>query len=393
MKTYKLGLFLAYKGYNYGAQLQAFATQWVLDSLGVSTEVIEYKGLKGDKSISFDLDYIFNILPKIILGKLKKKPINAVNDPQFIENKKLRDIERKRFVNERFHDIIKLTGYKALSDYAEKLDGVLIGSDQKWIPGFSFGKIDSLMFAPSSVRRISYSTSLGVSEYPKYCWRTARNCWKKIDFLSVREEQGANIIKEVCGDIPIQVLCDPTYVITKDQWLELIPFKKMREEKYVVCYILGNDDDIYKSARRFADSKNLKLITLLSCESYSPLATTFADEVILGASPEEFINWIRGSEYLLTDSFHGLAFSVINEKDFFIYYRKRDDAKLSRNSRIDNVLAKWGLEDRLITQKDCDWTREKFSNIEYQKVTPIVLKERQKALDFLKQALSFDENS
>ena len=392
MRKKKVGLILAYQGTNYGAQLQAFATQVVLETLGVDTEIIEYSTENNSRRIPRDKDYILHILPIIVYNKVFKKNEVVVTDPTFLENRKLRLNAKTLFIQENLHNIVKIAGYNNLVSYSKQFDAILVGSDQKWVPGFSFGGIDSLKFVPKVVRRISFSTSLGVSEYPKYCWKTARDCWNNIDYLSVREEQGADIIKKVCGNIPVQVLCDPTYTITKEQWEKLIPIQSMCKEKYILAYFLGNDESIFKSARSYADKQGIKLVTLPSCESYSPLAFNFADYNIKGASPKEFVNWVRGAECVLTDSFHGLAFSVINEKQFFIYYRKRDDAKMSRNSRIDNVLEKWGLKDRLIVDKTLDWEKVQISQIDYSIVTPLVLKERDKALEFLTNALYFDGN-
>ena len=130
----------------------------------------------------------------------------------------------------------------------------------------------------------------------------------------------------------------------------------------------------------------------MSDESYSPYDKEYADVLVQGERPEDFINWIRGSEIVFTDSFHGTAFSVINEKQFFVFYRKRLDAKQSRNSRIDNILSKWNLKDRLITDNEIDWNFYDLEMIDYNKVKSILGVEREKSLTFLNKALHFDEN-
>lgn len=74
------------------------------------------------------------------------------------------------------HDIISVEGIIALRNYAANCDSVLIGSDQLWIPGVGFGNFLSLRFVPDAVNKISYATSLGVSEYPKYCYPSSKKC-------------------------------------------------------------------------------------------------------------------------------------------------------------------------------------------------------------------------
>ena len=387
----KVGLVLSYKETNYGAQLQAYATQYMVESLGCETEIIDYSPKRGDRHIVLCRG-LLTYLYKQFLFKRRAKKHTTSNDALFLKNKEQRIEQYKLFIKRRLHGIVKASGYKELALLGKDYDAVLVGSDQKWTPGFSFGNMISLRFVPDNVRKISYATSLGVSEYPKYCWPSARGAWSRIDYLSVREEQGARIIRQVCGsDTPVQVVVDPTYLISKEEWEKLIPIEKKTDQKYVFCYFLGNDDSSKLLARKFADEKKLKLVSVLSKESYSPLDQTYADELVIGNTPEDFINWIRGAEYVFTDSFHGTAFSVINEKQFFVFYRKRAEAT-SRNSRIDNILEKWGLKDRLVTKGLDDIDFSSIADIDYGSVGERLNAEREKSLNFLRQALSFDVN-
>jgi len=217
--------------------------------------------------------------------------------------------------------------------------------------------------------------------------------WMKMHSISVREEQGAKIIREVCHNkVSAEVVLDPTYLMTKDQWESEIPVKKMEDKKYVFCYFLGNDNNAKRCAKRYAEKHNLYLVSILSCESFDELDLIFADKVVGAASPEDFINWIRGAECVFTDSFHGLAFSIINHKQFFVFYRKRNDAKLSRNSRIDNILTTFGCEDRLIIDPNVDWDRVSGSIIDYKIVDELKEVKRQESLEFIRKALQIDEN-
>lgn len=387
----RIGLVLAYKSTNYGAQLQAFATQVVVDTLGHKTEVIDYVSQKGDRHVVLCRGLI-QFLYQVYRHKKRSKKYRESDDVIFNAEKKSRRGISNDFINRRLHDVEKASGYTRLADLGKKYDAVLVGSDQNWLPGFSFGNFTSLRFVPDNVRKISYATSLGVSDYPKYCWPSSRKAWSRIDFLSVREQQGADIIKQVCGpDSSVQVVVDPTYLLTKTQWEGLIPIEKKSDQKYVFCYFLGNDDNSKKIARQFADEKHLKLVSVLSTESFSDIDKTFADRIVRESSPEDFVNWIRGAEYVFTDSFHGTAFSVINEKQFFIFYRKRAETS-SRNSRIDNILGKWGLKDRLILPGVQDVDFSSLTSIDYEKVNVLVSKEREKSLTFLKEALRFDDN-
>lgn len=166
--------------------------------------------------------------------------------------------------------------------------------------------------------------------------------------------------------------------------MNLIPNERVVDEEYILCYFLGDSGSIKQLARDFADSKGLHLISILSDECNSD-DSQYADKVLVGSTVGDFVNLIRNAEYVLTDSFHGLAFSVINQKQFLVFYRRRLDVKESRNSRIDNIVKTWGIEERLIREPD------KFvapaEDIDYDVVLTKVGELRKKSLTFLEKAL------
>ena len=383
---------LAYKTSNYGAQLQAFATQQVIKRMGFKTIIINMKPSSYLDSHILGPGVLYNSFLAYKTTKKRKKTRVNIPDDVYIKNRAKRKEASANFIQDRLTDIVDYPSCNALAKDATHFVAVLIGSDQKWLPGACYGKVAALSFAPKGVRRISYATSLGVSEYPRYCWYMSRKMWNNIDFLSVREQQGADIIKQICGDIPVEVVVDPTYLLQKEEWEELILVEKKLNERYLFCYFLGNNDESKRCAKRFAEKNGLKLVSIMSDESFSPYDKEYADVLVQGERPEGFINWIRGAEMIFTDSFHGTAFSVINEKQFFVFYRKRLDAKQSRNSRIDNILSKWDLKDRLIIDNELDWNSIVPESIDYKKVNVILNKERERSFSFLNKALHFDED-
>lgn len=381
----KVGLILANPITNYGAHLQAFATQYTIDNLGVSTEAIDISSINSQKYI-IDLGFFVYAI-KRIRHKLFHKESNSVYDEAFYDNLKKRTALAAAFRKRRLHDEKVYKTYDELVNAAKSLDAVMIGSDQMWTPGASFSPINSLAFVPKGVARLSYATSLGVEEYPRSCWHSARKMWKGMDAVSVREQQGADIINQVCNNqVDVQVVLDPTYLLTKEQWESLIPVEKMSEEKYVFCYFLADNVAGKRCAIQYAKSHGLKLVSILSCESLGMMDRTYADQTLGALSPEDFINWLRGAECIFTDSFHGVAFSVINEKQFFVFYRVRKDGLPARNSRIDNVLKMWKCETRLVKKAGEDEVNAQ--NIDYQQVRTILDAQRRKSLDYLKKALA-----
>lgn len=380
----KIGLCLAYKGVNYGMLLQAYATQRVIEELGYETEIIDYR------RIGFKHIRITPWLPIYLITELVKKKKKQKNSPVLdqIHQKNIKDRKSvsDEFIEKKLLYRVKCNGILELESHAvETYNGVLVGSDQIWPPDAAFGNYTTLRFVPDSMNKISYATSLGVSEYPIYCKSSAANFLERINHISVREEQGKKIINEICIS-PVEVVLDPTYLLTKEQWEALVPVEDLIQEKYILCYFLGATEEHKKLARAFADKHGIRLVTILSTESVSPIDVSFADEVITGYGPERFINLIRGAEFVMTDSFHGLAFSVINNKQFYIFYRTKVGSKNSRNSRIDNILNTWNLNSRLVPNSgsvdDFD-----LSLIDYGKVNELITCKRENSLRFLINAL------
>ena len=389
-----IGLVMAYTGTSYGMNLQAFATQHVIEQMGYSTEIIPtLESTSSLKNVPFDWGLLI-YAPKMLIKRLteskRPKELYPVWDDLHAENKRKRVEAAKGFRSRYLHSIGPKMSFDKLAKYSEKYDAVLIGSDQCWLPGFSFSRRSSLSFVPDKVRRLSYATSLGVSAYPWYLRSSSRKSWKRFDFVSVREEAGRKIIKDICGEnFPVELVVDPTYLISYEEWLQLIPEKRMNEKKYVLSFILGNNKDQMMCAKRFAQAKGLELVSILSNESSADIDTTYPDRVVIGASPDEFVNYVRGAEIILTDSFHGIAFSVINKKQLFVYYRKRREtqAKYSRNSRIDNILQLWQIRHRLITDYTIDWQTSDIKEINYAKVDALVEQMRNHSFEYLHKAL------
>ena len=381
----KIGLCLAYRGTNYGMLLQAYATQQVLHMLGYETEIIEYTR-ENNRGIRFS-PWLLIFLVTTKIHRLKKKKANYSTDAIHKKNLETRKMVAAQFVDKNLIHRVKVDGFERLKEYTEKnYSGVLVGSDQLWLPSAAFSNFMTLRFVPNHINKISYATSLGVSKYPLYCKSSAKQFLKRINHISVREQQGRNIIHNLCRNLKVEVVVDPTYLLTQKQWLDRIPYESLLNDKYILCYFLGETREHKILAQKFARSKGLKLVSILSTESYSDIDTNFADMIITGYDPEKFINLVRGAEYVMTDSFHGVAFSVINQKQFYVFYRTKVGSKNSRNSRIDNILNEWKLTSRLVLNSA---SVECFDStpINYNFVNKIINKRRMESLNYLIKAL------
>lgn len=378
----KIGLVLAYKGNNYGMILQAFATQQAVEKMGYDTEIINY--IRTDwRHIRFS-----PFFPVCVLcdWNKKRKKQKVILDDVHKNNIAARKKSSDKFRSEKFKNIVLCRGIVNLEKHAAKeYAGVLVGSDQLWPPDAAFGNFTTLRFAPDDMNKVSYATSLGVSKYPFWCKSSAKNFMKRINHISVREEQGKEIINGFL-DKDVKVVCDPTYLFSKEEWQVLIPDEKIIDGDYVLCYFLGDTREHKMLAKEYCKKHGIKLVSVLSTESSSDIDVSYADEVVTGLGPDGFINLIRHAKAVMTDSFHGLAFSVINNKEFYVFYRTVVGSKNSRNSRIDNILNMWGLQSRLVLN-DADVDDFDLTPIDYVRVNALVEKKRAFSMDYLTKAL------
>lgn len=327
-----IGVCLKYMMRNYGSQLQARATVKAFEDLGLEYEIIEYKK-KGLMHKIKALPRLFNpvVIDGLLLARQKKKAQRAL--PMVGERNKLFDKYSS------FHFSSKTASidyFSQLQQMAEKYDAVITCSDQLWSPAGLGTNFYNLMFVPDNVRKVSWASSFGVSQIPWYQKKATKRFLQRIEYVSMRENQGADIVKKLTGrDVP--VLMDPVFIYSKEEWENIIPSKKEYDFPYILCYFLGENEEYRKRVDEFAKKHNIKIVAINFCNSFIEYDKQFGDVVPYDVDPDRFLNLLRGAEYVCTDSFHGAAFSIIMEKQFAIFNRYSDNSLASKNSRIDSL--------------------------------------------------------
>ncbi len=230
-------------------------------------------------------------------------------------------------------------------------------------------------------KRISYAPSIGYNKIQDSIRDEFRICVNGIRFLSIRETQGADIIKSITGR-DAKVVLDPSLLLNKSEWLEKIKDKKCvsPDGKYILLYILGDNEEHVRYAKQLSKGTGYKLIAINT--KYGRIKDL---DVVYG-DPFDFVELVNNASYVLTDSFHGVAFSINLEKQFVVFKRFKDDDLISQNSRIYNILEKTNLKDRLISA-DESISFVQNNKIDYDKVIPLLEKERKISIDFLSKSL------
>lgn len=384
----KIGLILSHTGINYGMLLQAYATQMYLESKGVQTEILRIQDdTESSKKLKKYARYLSPVALKSALMKAKRRNL-VKKDPVLRAAFRARSEVGRAFAKERLQNITLLKGFDRAAEYCkENYSCVMIGSDQQWAPACFYSKMNTLMFVPDGVKRASYATSMGVSRIPKNTHKLLKAFISRMDHISVREETGKNIITRVTGREDVKVVPDPTFLLTPDQWEGYIPDKKLYDGKYVFCYFLGNSDLPVKKVIAWAKEEGVKPIFVRNVESYSRKKIDYEDSVVLDApTVDEFVNYIRHASLVCTDSFHCTVFSIINNVEFATFYRTQSTNKDSRNSRIDDLLARCECINR-ICKDDALLSSVVETTPDFGKINQIIASTRAVGVHFLEEVL------
>jgi hypothetical protein len=376
MSLKKVGIITLNSYFNYGNRLQNYAAQEVLKSLGLSVETIKVKNVVPVfPKEKFNPTEKFKRLIKMSMRTFKNKMWHKLNQAKIIEaekdrTKKMIDFSKKYIIETDY----TIEENNIPSHLNQSYDYFVTGSDQVWNPNFLVvSSIHFLQFADKN-KRIAFSPSFGVSEIPKEKTEQFSKWLSEMHSLSVREDTGANIIKELTGREAL-VLADPTLLLTKEKWLEIAKASTNRpNEKYILTYFLGEISiDYQNQIKKIAKDNKMKIVNLAKVEEIKVYQT----------DPSEFIDFIAHASLICTDSFHGSVFSILMQRPFIVY--DRISPGLSMYDRINTLLSKFNLENR--KSSDLDIHKNIF-NIDYTNTQLILDKERNRTINYLKEALN-----
>ena len=353
----KIGILTYHRAHNYGAVMQAIATRYVYESMHHDVSYIDYWPDYHKAGYQLFSTYIFRLIPSI-KGKIIYSIEQLINLKRNIQRKKLFDIAIKKYI----------TPYCVNYPSNVNFDIVIYGSDQIWRKQ-STGAFNPVYFADNPIdalRHVAYAASMGTICSKEEDKSFLKEKLKKFHMISVREESLAQLVGSVGYES--KVVYDPTLLLSKDEWNEIIPTKRMIQDDYLLFYNMQKDAFCYEAIQQLAKSKGLKLIEIRPDSSHQK-------NVFSLIGPEEFISLIRYSSFIVTSSFHGLAFSIIYEKQFICSYSEKSDRAIT-------LLTSLGLIDRFVTpQKE---SFQEIDTIKYDTVHIRFEKNKEESLRFIK---------
>lgn len=340
-KNPKVGVVTFHNGSNYGAVLQSYALQQVLRDIGCDAYIINYSNAfisKGLSRIRLDLSLagIF-----FFIWDLIHFYSNGIKTAKF-----------RRFFSERYQ-LTRPFNSKELKQSLLCFDIGISGGDQIWNPLLNNG-IDDIYYLQFGKfdRKLSYGSSLGSYQYdlPKVNSRI-RDLLADYNKIAIRE--GSSKLEEIIGKKVYEV-CDPTLLLDRQKWGDSFKLSQS-EKKFLLVYALSDFERVLNIGRSIANSKHLSIFCI-----GKQLKTYHDVKYVLDAGPEDFVNLFYNASYIVTNSFHGTAFSVNFQKQFVSVRHKKSP------ERAEAFLHRVGLSKRLIdldsfTDVIPDITKEEYS--------------------------------
>lgn len=376
----KIGIITIHNSPNYGASLQAFALWKYITDCGHECEIIDlhrphqadFVPSKKYVASRYKKDSSKTKIKKLIYRLLGRKA-----------QRYLTEEARKKF--DAFNSQIRLSrpyyGVDELYSNPPLYDIYITGSDQLWNPTQSFCiEPYFLTFVPKGKRKISYSSSIGITELTNKEKDMFRKALVQYDAISVRETQAKELLQNFIAKEIVQV-ADPTFLLPLETW-QSIAVKPQEKGKYLLLFTLGFNKTMLEYAMNLGNQSGLRVVYLTAVQPKD----NGHYKAVADAGPQEWMGYIANAEMVITDSFHGTVFSIImGANNFFTYI-----APISqRGSRITDLVATYGLTNHLL-KPDLLQTYNELSaiRINHEQVSATIQTERERSQRFLKRHLS-----
>lgn len=363
--------------YNYGTLLQNYALQEAIFSLGEKRVMtVDDRRLKKD--------YFERINPHHHKTTVKHKLYKRLDafKAKYI-GYQFRPLTKKLFL--RFQKkYIRYYRAKSTDGINQKFDVIISGSDQIWAQAaepllYPFYMQD---FADSDKVKATYAVSVG-SDYSPENTEKVKGYLDRFDFLSVRESSSAEILRQYT-DKEIVLSCDPVLLLPIADW-EKLAGRRNIEQAYIFCFFLADHDWYYSKAAELLEEFPGRRVLF-----YSKKIKNLPDyQQIPDSSPEEFLNYIKYADYVLTDSYHAFLFSLIFHKNLSVFERFHNEANNFQNGRVHEIMERLKIDKKYVCKHDALNTDE----IDYVIAKREMDLFREESLRYLERVLSFSKDS
>ncbi len=330
----KIALLSFHDAYNYGAALQAYGLQYAVNNLGYDCEYINYKNEKRR--------YIYDGKHRLIRAIKNKRLIPILKALVGLPVLKRRGRAFQLFYNKNLKTTSTIYyNHDDLREISDSYDKYIVGSDQVWNNSHTGDDFAYLLdFVTEDKKRISYSSSFGVDSIPKKLQKDYASNLSHFANIAVREKKGVELVKQLTGRTA-QLVLDPVFLVDREEWIRIKGDEEKKSKPYIFFYTNRQSQILEFLNTGYAQN-----------EDYHVLSTHVSIKDILNPrmkmrvdmTPERFLSEIFNAEFVVTASFHCLAFAIIFQKPFCAILTG-DEGK---DERIRNLLKITGLSERIL---------------------------------------------
>ncbi len=344
----KIGIMTLWDAFdNYGQQLQVFSLQHFLRLHGKDAYIIRYQYKKDVRKKKwyeyfYTLKYIFDFnFIKLKLTDKKRLEKSKSIDRHFYEFAK----KYITFSDREYRNIGEL------KDNPPEADFYITGSDQVWNYSDQYkpysNKIQAfyLNFGDENIKRIAYAASFGKDKYGKALQKFVKPLLERFSFVTCREMQGINICKSM--NIEGKLTLDPVFLNDKTEYLKLINgLNSLEMEQFCIVYLLGNSTVIdFDRIEQYAKEADCKIVFIPGKGFQQHLYKEYYP------NPQEWLWYMYNAKFIITNSFHGTAFSILLNKNFSVLPLSGKNS-LNQNDRIFTMLKLLEIDSRVIGLKE-----------------------------------------
>jgi len=339
---------------NYGSCLQAYALQHAIEALNICGEKCCYKVIP----VQLLPDYPVNGL----LGRIANVLL-AWNRLQY-----------KSFYKKYMH-YVECTTIRELHELNNQFDVFVCGSDVIWNDSFN-RHLGAYYLDFAEKYRFSYAASFGKAEFSNDYFRFAGEKINRLDAISVRELSAVRIAKR-CTQKSVRVVSDPVLLVDGIEWKKIASEKKVPNCPYIFVYATHLNDTIKTFLNKLKETTNLRVVWAVAGPRQA-----IKHRMLIVHRPEEWLGLLINAEFVVTNSFHATAFSVLFHKKFFtVVY---GDKMKGINVRMNDLLNTIGLNNRIFNDVPSSFD---LSDFDYSCVDEKIQSMRDESLAFLRQNL------
>lgn len=374
----KIGILTFHKSINYGSVLQSWALSKVISKRFV-VEIIDYEPQNYEFLYA---NYRQWTSWNNIKYNLKRMPLSSALNNQQQLFKKFRDkqlpLSRKKY------------NYNNGCDIKEEYKGIVVGSDQVW--NIRAKDCDPIFFLPFnySGNKVSYACSINDTDYTEK--NLPSNLASEIcdfDFISIREESGKNKLEQfIAKQKKVYTLLDPTLLCNSSEYDSLLN-DRIVDGKYIFLYNVWTSEVGIQAAKFLSEKLNMPVYTIMTASNVKEINLLKKSGILVDTvrtSPSDFLNFFKYASYIVTESFHGTAFSLIFEKPFVCVSNRTND------ERLNNILTLVGLKDRYMKLGELQ-TYDLKQEIDYEIVTEKKEKRAGECIELLYKAIGGEAKS